>query len=38
MNHPTNFQIMNESELRAYVLVHREDTEAFYAKRRPTRA
>ncbi len=26
-----NFQMMNESELRAYVLSHREDTEAFYA-------
>ncbi|WP_375339899.1 hypothetical protein [Okeania sp. KiyG1] len=37
MNHP-NFQTMNESELRAYVLAHRDDTEAFYAKRRPTRA
>ena len=31
MNHSTNFQTMNESELRAYVLAHREDTEAFYA-------
>ena len=30
MNHP-NFQTMNESELRAYVLAHRDDTEAFYA-------
>ncbi|MGK7920272.1 MAG: hypothetical protein AB4080_09750 [Trichodesmium sp.] len=30
MNHP-NFQTMNESELRAYVLTHRDDTEAFYA-------
>lgn len=30
MNNP-NFQGMNESELRAYVLAHREDTEAFYA-------
>ncbi|WP_375339898.1 hypothetical protein [Okeania sp. KiyG1] len=37
MNHP-NFQTMNESELRSYVLAHRDDTEAFYAKRRPTRA
>jgi hypothetical protein len=26
-----NFQTMNESQLRAYVLSHREDTEAFYA-------
>ncbi|MDJ0516499.1 MAG: hypothetical protein QNJ74_09680 [Trichodesmium sp. MO_231.B1] len=31
MNYPTNFQTMNESELRAYVLAHRDDTEAFYA-------
>ncbi len=31
MNHPTNFQTMNESELRAYVLAHRDDNEAFYA-------
>ena len=30
MNHP-NFYTMNESELRAYVLAHREDTEALYA-------
>lgn len=30
MNNP-NFKTMNESELRAYVLSHREDTEAFYA-------
>ena len=30
MNHP-NFQTMNQSELRAYVLAHRDDTEAFYA-------
>ena len=30
MNHP-NFQTMNESKLWAYVLVHRDDTEAFYA-------
>ncbi|MEM8780406.1 MAG: hypothetical protein AAGF26_16355 [Cyanobacteria bacterium P01_G01_bin.49] len=30
MNYP-NFQTMNESELRAYVLSHRDNTEAFYA-------
>ncbi|EAZ88817.1 DUF6887 family protein [Crocosphaera chwakensis] len=30
MNKP-NFQTMNQAELRAYVLAHREDTEAFYA-------
>lgn len=30
MNQP-NFQTMNQAELRAYVLAHREDTEAFYA-------
>ncbi|ELR97989.1 hypothetical protein [Gloeocapsa sp. PCC 73106] len=30
MNNP-NFQMMNDSELRAYVLSHRENTEAFYA-------
>nr|WP_293104609.1 hypothetical protein [Okeania sp. SIO2F4] len=31
MNHPTNFQTMNESELRAYILAHRDNTKAFYA-------
>ncbi|MEB3341065.1 DUF6887 family protein [Okeania sp.] len=31
MNHPTNFQTMNESELRSYVLAHRDNTEAFSA-------
>ncbi|NEO57750.1 MAG: hypothetical protein F6K54_34625 [Okeania sp. SIO3B5] len=30
MNHP-NFKTMNEPELRAYVLAHRDDTDAFYA-------
>lgn len=30
MNKP-NFQAMNKQELRAYVLAHREDDEAFYA-------
>lgn len=30
MNKP-NFQAMNKKELRAYVLTHREDNEAFYA-------
>lgn len=30
MNYP-NFETMSESELRTYVLSHREDTEAFYA-------
>ena len=29
MNDP-NFQTMNESELRAYVLANREDNKAFY--------
>ncbi|WP_442927807.1 DUF6887 family protein [Microcoleus sp. A003_D6] len=27
----TNFQTMSRKELRAYVLAHREDNEAFYA-------
>ena len=26
-----NFQTMNQAELRAYVLSHRDDSEAFYA-------
>ncbi len=30
MNKP-NFQTMSQAELRAYVLSHREDNEAFYA-------
>ncbi len=30
MNQP-NFQTMSQTELRAYVLANREDTEAFYA-------
>ena len=30
MNKP-NFPAMNKQELRAYVLAHREDDEAFYA-------
>ncbi len=31
MNAKPDFTAMNKAELRAYVLAHRDDTEAFYA-------
>jgi hypothetical protein len=31
MKHNPNFQEMSRKELRAYVLAHRDDDEAFYA-------